>query len=65
MITWGVTPAYTYGLETMALTEKREKVHVCENNWIRIIMGVKRADKLDKLRVDVGIKQTADDVGDC
>ena len=40
------TPAYMYGVETMELTEKQqEKVQVCENNWIRRIMGVKTADK--------------------
>ena len=43
----------------MALTEKQqEKVHVCENNWMRRIVGVKRVGKrrLDELRVEVGVK---------
>ena len=56
-----VTPAYMYGFETMALTEEQqEKVQFCENNWIRRIVGVNRADKrrLDELRVDVGVKET-------
>ena len=39
------TPVYIYGLETTALTEKQqEKVQVCENNWVRRIVGLKRAD---------------------
>ena len=42
-----VTPAYTNGLETMALTEKQqEKVQVCKkNNLVNIIVGIKRADE--------------------
>ena len=55
-----VTPAYIYSLETMALREKQqEKVQVGNNNWIRRIVGVKRADKrrMDKLRVEVGWKE--------
>ena len=36
----------------MALTEKQQKVQVCENDWVRIIVGVQRADKrrMDELR---------------
>ena len=45
-----VTLAYLYGLETMALTEKQEMVQVCENNWIRRIVGVKR--------VEVGVEES-------
>ena len=44
----------------MALTEKQQvKVQVCENNWIRRIVGVKRADKrkMDELRVEVRVKE--------
>ena len=41
-----ITLAYMNALETMALTEKQHgKVQVCEHNLIRIIVGVKRADK--------------------
>ena len=31
-----------------------------ENNWVRRIMGIKRADKItmDELRVEVGVKET-------
>ena len=40
-----------------ALTEKQQKVRVWENNWIRRIVEVKRADKrgMDELRVEVGV----------
>ena len=44
----------------MAVTEKQQgKFQVCENNLVRIIVGVKRADKRrrDKLRLEVGVKE--------
>ena len=44
----------------MELSEKQqENAQVCENNWIRRIAGVKRADKRrrDELRVEVGGKE--------
>ena len=57
-----VTQVYMNTLETMALTEKQQKnVHVCEkNNLVKIIVGVKRADKrrVDKMRVEVGVKES-------
>ena len=33
---------------------------ICENNWIRRIVEIKRADKrrLDELRVEVGVKNS-------
>ena len=35
--------ASTYGLDTVAWSEeKQRKLHVCENNWTRIIARVKR-----------------------
>ena len=41
-----VVPASTYGLETLALSELHQhKLQVCENNWIRIIAGVKRVER--------------------
>ena len=40
-----ITPAYMNGLETIALTEKQEKVQVCETMQVRRIVGVKRAGK--------------------
>ena len=53
-----VTLAYMCGIEMMALTEKQQKVQICENNWIRRIKGVKREDKrrMEELRVEVGVK---------
>ena len=49
-----------YDLETMAPTEKQQKVQVYEDNWLRGIEGVKRADKkrLGGLRVDDGVKES-------
>ena len=50
-----------YGFETMALTDKQnEKVLVCKINWIRSIVGVKKAEKnrLNELRVEVGVKES-------
>ena len=50
--------------QKLTSTEKQqEKVQVCENNWLRRMVGVKTADKrrLDQLRVDsveVGVKQS-------
>jgi len=56
-----VTPTYKCGLETMALIWKQQaKMQLFENNWIRIVVRVKRADKrrIDKLRVDVGVQES-------
>ena len=40
-----ITPTYLYGLEIMAMTEKKqERLRVCENNWVRRIEGVKGID---------------------
>ena len=46
--------------DAMVLTEKQEKVQVCETNLVRRIVGVKRADKrrTDELRVEVGVKDS-------
>ena len=57
VLTSYITMTYMYEtmLETMALTEKLEKVLVCENNWIRRIVGVKREDKR---RMDVGVTES-------
>ena len=41
-----VTPACLYGTETLALTElQQHRLQVCENNWIRKIARVTRADR--------------------
>ena len=40
-----VAPACLYGTETLAMTElQQQRRQVCENNWVRMIAGVKRAD---------------------
>ena len=41
-----VTPACLYGTETLALTElQQQRRQVCENNWVRKIARVTRADR--------------------
>ena len=40
-----VTPACLCGKETLAMTELQQRLQVCENNWVRKIAGVKRADR--------------------
>ena len=41
-----VTPACLYGTDTLALTElQQQRLQVCENNWVRKIARVMRADK--------------------
>ena len=47
-----VTPAYLHGTETLALTEiQQQRRQVCENNWIRQIARVKRADRRRKVEL--------------
>ena len=43
----------------MTLTEKHQKAQVCESNWIRRIVGVKRAEnrRIVELRVEFGVKE--------
>ena len=56
-----ITPAYIYGLETMAMREKQqERLHVYENTWVRRIAGVKRNDKrrMEELKEEVGAKES-------
>ena len=41
-----VTRACLYGMETVALTElQQQRLQVCENNWVRKITRVTRADR--------------------
>ena len=54
-----VVPASTYGLERLALSELHQhKLHVCENNWIKRITGVRRVGRrrMKYLREEVGTK---------
>ena len=49
---------FSHKHNTMAMTEKQhEKLQVCENNWVRRIVGVKRIDKrrMEELREEVGV----------
>ena len=39
-------PACLYGTETLAMTElQQQRLQVCENNWVRKIARVMRADR--------------------
>ena len=60
VLTSYITTAFVYGLETKALTERQQKVQVCENNWIRRIVAVNRVDKgrIDELTEEVGVKES-------
>ena len=41
-----VTSACLYGTETLAMTERQQhRLQVCENNWVRKIARVARADR--------------------
>ena len=35
---------YLCGLETVALTERKQRLQVCENTWVRRIVRIKRMD---------------------
>ena len=53
-----VTQARLYGTETLALTElQQQRLQVCENNWVRKISRVTRADRrrMVELREERGI----------
>ena len=52
-----VTPACLYGTETLALAElQQQRLQVCENNWVRKIARVTRADRrrVVELREETG-----------
>ena len=47
-----VTPACLHGTETLALTEiQQQRRQVCENNWVRKLARVKRADRRRKVEL--------------
>ena len=52
-----VTLACVYGPETTEKQEKKEQV--CENNWVRRIVGTERVEQRRKaeLKVEVGAKK--------
>ena len=59
-----VTPACLYGTETLALTElQQQRLQVCENNWVRKIARVTRADRrrMVELREETGVQRSLRD----
>ena len=56
-----VRPACLYGTENLALTElHQQRVQVCENNWVRKIARVARADRrrMVELREETGVERS-------
>ena len=56
-----VTPACLYGTETLAMTElQQQRLQVCENNWVRKIARVTRADRrrMVELREETGVQRS-------
>ena len=56
-----VTPACLYGTETLAMTElQQQRRQLCENNWVRKIARVMRADKrrMVELREETGVQRS-------
>ncbi len=56
----GVPPTCLYGTETLALTETQHRRKVCENNWVRQIARVSRADRrrMVELREETGVQRS-------
>ena len=53
--------ACLYGTETLALTElQQHRLQVCENNWVRKIARVTRADRrrMVELREETGVQRS-------
>ena len=60
-----VTPACLYGTETLALTElQQQRLQVCENNWVRKIAIVTRADRrtMVELREEIGVQSSLTEI---
>ena len=55
-----VTSACLYGTEILAMTERQQqRLQVCENNWVRKIARVAKADKsVEELGRETGEEQT-------
>ena len=56
-----VTPACLYGTETLTLTElQQQRLQVCENNWVRKIARLTRADirRMVELRGETGVQMS-------
>ena len=57
---YDVTSACLFGTETLAMTERQQhRLQVCENNWVRKIARVARADRnVEELDKETGEEQT-------
>ena len=60
-----VTQACLYGTETLAMTQlqlQQQRLQVCENNWVRKIARVTRADRrrMVELREETGVLEELD-----
>ena len=56
-----VMPAYIYGLEMVALTERQQqRLQVCEINWVKRIAGMKTVDRrmTDELREEIDVQMS-------
>ena len=56
-----VTPAFLYGMETLAMTElQQHMLQMCENNWVRKTARVTRADRrrMVELREETGMQRS-------
>ena len=56
-----VTPACLYGTETVTELQQ-QRLQVCENNWVRKIATVTRADRrrMVELREETGVQEELD-----
>ncbi len=58
-----VTPACLYGTETMVMTEQqKQRLQMCENNWVRTIARVTRADAQEKNGGVKGIDRSTEEL---
>ncbi len=56
-----VTPACLYRMETLALNElQQQRLQACENNWVRTIARVTRADRrrMVELKEETGVQRS-------
>ena len=55
-----VTPACLYGTETLAMTERQQRLQVCENSWVQKIARVARANRrrMVELKEETGVQRS-------
>ena len=55
-----VMPTCMFGLEMVALTDQQQKLQVCENKWVRRIIGAARVERrrMNDLREEIGMQVT-------